>query len=296
MIQCSTIAELKHIIADFRQSKPEGIIGLVPTMGFLHKGHASLMRKSQAQCDLTIVSIFVNPLQFGPNEDFDKYPRDLERDHQLAQSEGVHVLFTPTVEEMYPKPVLTKVLISNITDRLCGASRPGHFDGVGTVVSKLFNIASPDKTFFGMKDAQQVAVITRMTEDLNIPVEIIPVPTVREPDGLALSSRNVYLTQAERQQAVILNDTLELAGTLLRQPGITLEKILDELKQNVRQSSLAVIDYIELVTFPDLEPPAAEDDLSQHADPLMVALAIKFGNTRLIDNRLFTRDEVMGHV
>ena len=194
-----TIAELRAAIAEWRRQNPAGTVGFVPTMGYLHEGHASLIRRSAAENGLTVVSVFVNPLQFGPNEDFERYPRDAGRDRHVSRSGGGRSLFMPAVAEMYPRPTATRVMIAGLTDRLCGASRPGHFDGVGTVVSKLFHIVMPDNAYFGLKDAQQVAVIERMVEDLNFPVRIVPCETVREPDGLAMSSRNVYLNAEERR-------------------------------------------------------------------------------------------------
>ncbi|MBB3109319.1 pantoate--beta-alanine ligase [Paenibacillus phyllosphaerae] len=287
MIVATTIAELKQALKEWRESAPSTArVGFVPTMGFLHEGHASLMRRSKAECEYSVLSIFVNPLQFGPNEDFDRYPRDAERDLALAEANGIDLVFMPSVAEMYPKKPVTKILISEVTERLCGASRPGHFDGVGIVVSKLFHLVQPDRAYFGMKDAQQVAVIERMTEDLNIPVEIVPCETVREADGLALSSRNVYLSQEERAQAVILSQTLKAAETWVKTPGMTKRALSDKIESSIGQASLAEIDYAEILTYPDLEEPDAAADLSDYEGKLIIALAVKFGRTRLIDNRL----------
>ncbi|XEC92713.1 pantoate--beta-alanine ligase [Paenibacillus tarimensis] len=292
----TTIDEVKEAVKAYRRANPDGGVGLVPTMGYLHQGHASLMRRAANECGLTVLSIFVNPLQFGPNEDYDRYPRDPERDLALAEANGIQIVFMPSVQEMYPRPVNTKVLVSELTSRLCGASRPGHFDGVGTVVSKLFHIVAPDKAYFGMKDAQQVAVIQTMTDDLNFPVEIVPCETVREPDGLALSSRNVYLNAEERKQAVVLSQALEAAGELLIKPGTTVKQVKTTLESVIGQAPLAEIDYAEVLLFPELTEPAPEDDLSSIRGKLIVALAVRFGKTRLIDNKIVTPSEVLMHV
>jgi pantoate--beta-alanine ligase len=289
MIVITSINELRAELAKRRKLAPEGRIGFVPTMGYLHEGHASLMRRAKQECGFAVLSVFVNPLQFGPNEDFDRYPRDFERDRALAESCGVDVMFMPSVQEMYPKKPLTTVRIEGLTDRLCGASRPGHFDGVGTVVSKLFHIVQPDRAYFGLKDAQQIAVIRRMVDDLNIPVEIVPCDTVREPDGLAKSSRNVYLNDEERRQAVILAQTLEAAGRWLTEPGTTGPRLAAKIRGMIAEAPLAEIDYAEVLEYPDLERPADSADLFGHSHDLIVALAVKFGRTRLIDNRIFSK-------
>ncbi|SFS80764.1 pantoate--beta-alanine ligase [Paenibacillus sp. BC26] len=287
MIVCTTIQELKAHLAQQRKNKPDGVIGIVPTMGFLHEGHASLMKRAREDCNYTVLTIFVNPLQFGPNEDFDRYPRDLERDSALAVANGIDLLFAPTVQEMYPSKPLTKVLISEVTERLCGASRPGHFDGVGIVVSKLFNLVQPDRAYFGMKDAQQVAVIEQMVHDLNMPVQIVRCETIREADGLAMSSRNVYLSADQRKQAVILSETLRAADSWLKQPGMTRMKLSKLIADSIRSVPLAEIDYAELLTYPTLSPIDANTELSALSQTIIIALAVKFGSTRLIDNRLF---------
>ncbi|MBJ6363566.1 pantoate--beta-alanine ligase [Paenibacillus sp. GCM10012307] len=297
MIICTTIFEVKEAVAEYRRGDQDGIVGFVPTMGFLHEGHASLMRRSRAECGLTVLSIFVNPLQFGPNEDFDRYPRNAERDIELASKEQVDIVFMPAVREMYPKPVKTTVLVSDLTDRLCGASRPGHFDGVGTVVSKLFHIVAPDKAYFGLKDAQQVAVIAKMTEDLNFPVEIVPCETVREGDGLALSSRNVYLNEDERAQAVVLYRALNMASELSQSESMTPANLRDKLNQYIKEDApLSNIDYIQVLGYPDLAELDSRTPLKELRDSWIVAMAVKFGSTRLIDNRLFPGEEVASHV
>lgn len=286
MIICTTISELKAALARQRSKSPNGFVGLVPTMGYLHEGHASLMRRAAGECEFTVVSVFVNPLQFGPNEDFDRYPRDLERDAALAEQNGTALLFAPSVNEMYPTRPLTRVLISEVTESLCGASRPGHFDGVGTVVSKLFNLVQPDRAYFGMKDAQQVAVVQQMVNDLNMPVTIVPCDTVREPDGLAMSSRNVFLSAEQRRQALVLSQTLAEAEKLVQQPDMTAAKLVEEAAKTIRTAPLADIDYVELLKYPSLEQMMPNQPLVGLEGKFILALAVKFGGTRLIDNRL----------
>lgn len=268
------------------------IVGLVPTMGFLHEGHVSLVKRAKEECDLVVMSIFVNPLQFGPNEDFDRYPRDIERDQAIAEEAGVDVLFMPDVETMYPRPMRTKVTVSEVTETLCGASRPGHFDGVATVVMKLFQMIRPDKAYFGMKDAQQVAVVQTMVEDLNVPVDIVPCPILREADGLAMSSRNVYLTHDERRQATILHETLQLAERWARVEQWTAGQLRENIIAKIQSSPLAKIDYAEIVTYPRLEPVPvdarwdATAAQSAGSGRWLIAVAVYFGKTRLIDNLL----------
>jgi pantoate--beta-alanine ligase len=258
-------------------------IGIVPTMGYLHQGHLSLVAAAKEKCDLVVMSIFVNPLQFGPNEDFERYPRDLERDWQLAESAGVDVLFTPSVSEMYPQPILTTVSVANISAPLCGSSRPGHFDGVATVVMKLLQIVQPDYAFFGQKDAQQVAVVTQMVNDLSVPVEIVPCPTVREADGLAMSSRNVYLRPEEREQALVLSRGLKQAEVWIKEKQSP-ETIREGVIAMIREMPLASIDYVELLHYPQLTPV----EKLESGQTVIMALAVRFGNTRLIDNSIVT--------
>jgi len=293
-----TIAELRQELSLKRQSiqSRESIVGLVPTMGFLHEGHASLMHAAKQQSDIVVLSIFVNPIQFGPNEDFDSYPRDEARDVETARSKGVDIVFIPSVEEMYPQPTQTTVFVSHLTDRLCGASRPGHFDGVTTVVSKLFNIVQPQRAFFGMKDAQQVAVIQQMVNDLNMAVEVVPCPIVRESDGLALSSRNVYLSTEQRKEALVLSKALREAQEAVDAgTAMTAADIRGILRQNIERSPMAVIDYAEIQAFPSLEP-LADQEKVHGRDDLLIALAVKFGKTRLIDNIRLQKSEVLSHV
>jgi pantoate--beta-alanine ligase len=286
------IAELREEISSYRHGKADSAhVGLVPTMGYLHEGHASLVRRSAGDNGLTVLSIFVNPLQFGPNEDFERYPRDERRDVSLASAAGADLVFIPSVEEMYPEPMRTRVSVSGITERLCGASRPGHFDGVATVVTKLFNIVQPDRAYFGLKDAQQVAVVARMARDLQLPVDIIPCATVREDDGLALSSRNVYLSPEERRQALVLSQSLvQVPGWI--DDGMTENELTVRIRGRIRSQPLADIEYVEIVTYPDLKQPAIDRPLRESAEPLLVALAVRFGKTRLIDNVLLFPAEV----
>jgi pantoate--beta-alanine ligase len=268
--------------------RDRGTIGFVPTMGYLHEGHLSLIRRCRSECDVTVMSIFVNPLQFGPGEDYDTYPRDEKRDLEMAEKAGVDYVFMPDVQTMYPRKPLTKVSVSKVTERLCGASRPGHFDGVATVVTKLFNLIRPDRAYFGLKDAQQVAVIRQMVDDLNIPVTIVPCPTVRESDGLALSSRNVRLSPEERKQAPVLYESLRLAERRAAEPGMTVGQLKSLITEHIGTAPLAVIDYVEVARFPSLETPEDGVPLSEELanGPLLAALAVKFGQTRLIDNIL----------
>ncbi|AOZ91314.1 pantoate--beta-alanine ligase [Paenibacillus crassostreae] len=284
-----SISELKHELQQYRVSSQHNAkIGLVPTMGFLHNGHASLMTRAREFADVVVVSIFVNPIQFGPGEDYETYPRNEERDLALAEKQGVDIVFIPTVAEMYPQPTKTKIRVSERTDRLCGASRPGHFDGVTTVVSKLINIVQPQFAFFGQKDAQQVAVLQQMVMDLNINVEIVPCPIVREEDGLALSSRNVYLNTEERKQALVLSRSLRDAEVAFNDSkSVTASELREKILSMIQSSPLAKIDYIEVLTFPELIPVADNAIVTEVESQIIIALAVKFGTTRLIDNMLF---------
>lgn len=291
-----TIEELRAEIRN-RRSKEASPVGLVPTMGYLHEGHASLMQRAREMTGTVVLSIFVNPIQFGPGEDFETYPRDEERDLAVAESKGVDIVFIPDVSEMYPQPTKTKVAVSELTSLLCGASRPGHFDGVTTVVNKLFNIVKPDFAFFGMKDAQQVAVIEQMVRDLNIDVEIVPCPIVREADGLALSSRNVYLKPEEREQALVLSKSLKTALEQLENGSVTTAGEVRTLLNNIiSEAPIADIDYAEVLTFPELKPIDNETKVSDTGSAVILALAVRFGRTRLIDNVLFQLKEGISHV
>jgi len=303
----SKIDELRAAIKELRnRSGPSSSVGLIPTMGYLHSGHASLLHKARSEDHVVVLSIFVNPLQFGPNEDFDRYPRDQDRDIQLARDAGVDLLFMPSVQEMYPEyPLASQVTVGSIASRLCGASRPGHFDGVATVVLKLFQIVQPNHAYFGMKDAQQVAVISQVVRDFNVPVKIVPCPTIRENNGLALSSRNVYLSDEEKEQAVVLSRTLEEAGKWLdreKERG-NVEELENRLRLLIETIPSAKVDYVSVLTYPSLLPLKAGIPISEAIaisrstdNQLLVALAVKFGTTRLIDNRIFHLSEVFSHV
>jgi len=294
VIVCRTKTELMLQLSELRRNGER--VGFVPTMGYLHEGHASLLRQSKIDNDVTVLSIFVNPLQFGPNEDLDRYPRNEERDLALAAECKVDLLFMPSVQEMYPEKPLTTIIVNQITEKLCGASRPGHFDGVGTVVSKLFHLVQPERAYFGMKDAQQIAVIQQMVNDLNFPIEIVPCPIIREPDGLALSSRNVFLSAEQRQQAVVLSKSLQLTDEWMNDSEMTVAQLVAKVKLQISEASTAVIDYVELLHYPRLDAPEPTALLKSIKQPLLLALAVKFGATRLIDNRLLNFMEVEEHV
>lgn len=256
-------------------------IGLVPTMGFLHDGHKSLIQRSAADNDITVVSIFVNPTQFGAGEDYETYPRDLDHDRRAAEAGGADVIFHPSAEEMYPNGYQTYVNVDVITAVLCGKARPTHFRGVTTVVAKLFHITQADHAYFGQKDAQQLAVITRMAQDLNMPVCIHSCPIVREPDGLAMSSRNSYLSPEERRQALVLHRALKAAEAEYRAGQRSTAALKHHMVQMIQAAPLAQIDYVEILTYPALEACGTIDQ------PCLAALAVRFGATRLIDNILF---------
>ena len=268
-------------------ARKEGkIIGFVPTMGYLHEGHLSLIRIARKQCDLLVVSIFVNPTQFGPNEDLNSYPRDFERDSKLCEKEGVDVIFAPTAEEMYPDGYSTWVEVKGpVTEVLCGAFRPGHFRGVTTVVAKLFNIVQPHFAVFGQKDAQQLVVIKKMTRELNFPVEIVAAPTVREKDGLAMSSRNEYLNENERKVAPKIYQSLILAKNMLLRGERDTEKIKNEMRKFLESAKLIKVQYIDIVDADTLEP------LKNARGRVMVALAAFLGRARLIDNIIVDLDK-----
>ena len=271
-----TIAGVRSALEEARSRG--ATVGLVPTMGALHQGHLSLIRKARSENDLVVVSIFVNPTQFRAGEDLETYPRDLKRDLQLARSAGADLVFSPPVREMYPKGFSSWVEVEGLTQGLCAASRPGHFRGVCTVVAKLFNICRPDRAYFGEKDAQQLAVIKKMVRDLDMAVEVVPCPTVREPDGLALSSRNVRLSPEERVQAPVLYRALSAALTLVENGEREAGRLKDEICAVLAEADLAKIDYVEAVDADGLVP------LDVLAGPCLIALAVWFGDTRLIDN------------
>jgi pantoate--beta-alanine ligase len=271
-----TIDELQSELGAYR--KMGKTIGFVPTMGYLHEGHISLVKASKKDNDITVMSIFVNPTQFGPNEDFESYPRDLSGDSKKAEEGGADLIFAPSVQEMYPSGYNTFIDVYGITDKMCGKLRPGHFRGVCTVVAKLFNIVRPDRAYFGQKDAQQVAVIRRMNKDLNMGIEIISCPIIREEDGLAKSSRNVYLNADERKAALILSRTLARATDIIKGGETDISRIKTIMEEDISKEKLAKIDYVEISQADTLE------EVSSAAGTLLVALAVKIGNTRLIDN------------
>lgn len=271
-----TIEEVRTQVKEWRKNGES--VGLVPTMGYLHEGHQSLIKKSVEQNDKTVVSVFVNPMQFAPTEDLESYPRDLNADAKLCTETGADLIFNPEPEEMYKNGFCSFVDMIGPTAELCGKSRPIHFRGVCTVVSKLFNIVQPDRAYFGQKDAQQLAVIKRMVLDLNVPIEIIGCPIIREADGLAKSSRNTYLNDEERKAALILSKTIFM-GKKLVEDGLTDAKELVRLmKENIETEQLAKIDYVEVVDFNDI---SIKDEIS---DNTLVAMAVYIGKTRLIDN------------
>jgi pantoate--beta-alanine ligase len=253
-------------------------LGFVPTMGALHEGHLSLVRTARERCDVVAASIFVNPTQFGPNEDFSKYPRSFERDQELLEKEGVELLFAPSVKEMYPEEAVTFVTVEGLSERLCGKSRPGHFRGVTTVVAKLFHITQPDFAFFGQKDAAQVAIIIRMVRDLNLGVEIVVCPIVRAADGLAMSSRNAYLTPQERKSALVLSRSLTQIKKLFEQGERSTSTLGAAGRQTFAEEPSVRLDYLEIVNPQTLEP------VEHIIDPALVAVAAFVGGTRLIDN------------
>ena len=258
-----TIKQIRQVVA--RQKKRGKRIGLVPTMGALHQGHLSLIRLAKKHSDFVVVSIFVNPTQFGPKEDYKKYPRDLKKDAALCQTAGADLIFSPSPEEIYPKGFSTYVNVEGLTQGLCGASRPGHFRGVATVVSKLFNIVQPDAAVFGQKDAQQLAVIRQMTKDLDLPVKIIGAPIVRERDGLAMSSRNAYLTMEERAEAMTLFRALQLAVSMVKSGKRKADSVKREMaKLLYRDAPLGEIDYIEIVDNETLE--ACKNNSEKYSD------------------------------
>jgi pantoate--beta-alanine ligase len=271
-----TVKEMKEVVRDLK--KQGEIIGFVPTMGYLHEGHLALIRESVRKADNTVVSIFVNPTQFGPNEDYERYPRDIERDENLLIEEKVDYLFYPSVKEMYPEGYKTYVEVRELQDKLCGLSRPGHFRGVCTIVLKLFNIVQPDIAFFGQKDAQQAIIIKRMVRDLNLDVEIKVLPIVREKDGLAMSSRNTYLNPEQRKAATVLYKSLQSAKELIEKGERNANTIISKMKELIDAESLAKIDYIEIVDLEELNP------IDEIKDKALIALAIYIGRTRLIDN------------
>ena len=275
-------------IQDYTKAvKAEGkAIGLVPTMGALHEGHLTLMRAAKAACDIVIASVFVNPVEFGPNEDYEAYPRQFAADCEKLEAAGVDAVFHPEPEEMYPDGYCTYVTVEgDFTHKLCGAQRPGHFRGVATVVTKLINLAKADEAFFGQKDAQQVVVIRRMVRDLNLNVHINMVPIVREPDGLARSSRNAYLSAEEKTAALVLSRSLKKAETAFEQGEKEVSRLREVVRKVLETEPMAKIDYVECYSFPELKP---EETIQAAA---LLAIAVKIGRTRLIDNVILGKAE-----
>jgi pantoate--beta-alanine ligase len=283
MLILRKIAEVRQWV---QEKKKQGLrVGLVPTMGYLHEGHLSLVRAARQENDLVVMSIFVNPLQFGPREDFATYPRDLARDADLAERAGVDMIFAPEGEEMYPYyPQDTTVQVARLAEGLCGVSRPGHFTGVATVVTKLFMIVLPERAYFGQKDYQQFLVIKRMAADLNMPIEVRMVPIKREADGLAMSSRNTYLSAEERRQAVCLVAALRLCKERFEQGENNSERLIKAMAARINREPAAQIDYIKICDADTLE------EMSRIDRPVVVALAVYIGKTRLIDNMLLNTD------
>jgi pantoate--beta-alanine ligase len=270
--------EMRRMVNELRSQGKS--VGLVPTMGCFHEGHISLMRAAREECDYVVVSLFVNPTQFGPEEDFEDYPRDLSRDAQMAEEAGVDCIFHPRAEEMYPQPYLTYVNVEDITETLCGADRPGHFQGVTTIVAKLLNVVPAHRAYFGLKDAQQALVIRKMVEDLDFDMEIVVCPTVREEDGLAKSSRNMYLEPEEREAASVLYRSLQLAGRLVSEGERDAGRILEEMKKLYSEEPLVEPEYIEAVDYRLLEP------VDRLQGEVLIAVAARVGKARLIDNIL----------
>ncbi|AGA67660.1 pantothenate synthetase [Desulfitobacterium dichloroeliminans LMG P-21439] len=278
MIICKLISEVRQIVKDQRANGRS--IALVPTMGFLHQGHLTLVEEAKKSGAFVVMSIFVNPLQFGPNEDFARYPRDLEQDAQKAAGAGVDMIFNPEVDEMYPTRNLTYVEVGELGDTLCGASRPGHFRGVTTVVSKLLHCVQPDRAYFGQKDYQQYLIVRQMVQDLNFPLEVIAVPIVREEDGLAMSSRNVYLTPEQRTEALVLQRSLTEAEKWVHQGERSAQVIAEQIKAKITNETSGEVDYVEIRSADDLSA------LATLQGKVLIALAVRFGSTRLIDNKV----------
>ena len=274
-----SIKEAKAFVREIKRNNLK--IGLVPTMGFLHEGHLSLMERAKSDCDIVVASIFVNPIQFGQGEDFESYPRSLDKDFEQLETKGVDAVFLPKAAELYPVGFQSYVEVTEVSQRLCGASRPGHFKGVTTVVAKLFNIVEPDKAYFGLKDAQQVQVIKQMVCDLNMNVQIIPLPIVREADGLAMSSRNAYLNAEQRKAALVLNKALRSAEQLIESGERDAKKVKEEVEKIINSEPLARIDYVELVDFDSFK------SIAEIEKNVLIALAVRVGETRLIDNLFF---------
>ncbi|MFH1061409.1 MAG: pantoate--beta-alanine ligase [Candidatus Omnitrophota bacterium] len=274
----NSVTEMRKVANKLK--KQSQILGFVPTMGYLHKGHLSLLARSVKDCDISVVSIYVNPIQFGPKEDLKKYPRDIKRDIKLCKEQGADYVFIPTDEQLYPKGYMTYVEVKGLSDGLCGKSRPGHFKGVTTIVNKLFNIVSPDIAYFGQKDAQQALVIKKMVKDLHMSLKIKILPIIRESDGLAMSSRNVYLAPKQCKDAVLLYQALKKARQLIIQKQRDSEKIISQMKRLLSQSEFATIDYIAIVDADNLE----KIKQLKAKTKVLIAIAVYIGQVRLIDN------------
>ena len=284
MIECAAIIEVRREITELRASRSGGTLGFVPTMGALHAGHISLLQAAREECELVAVSIFVNPTQFGPGEDFEKYPRSMAEDLTKCRSAGVDLVFRPDAGELYPDAALTRVHVTGVSEPLCGRHRPGHFDGVALIVAKLFNIVQPDRAYFGQKDAQQLAVIRRMVHDLDMPVEIVGCPIVREADGLALSSRNAYLGAGQRRQASVLQRALLAMREAIRAGQKDADQIVRQARKLILEAGPCEIDYVELVHTQTVQP------VKLVHGPVLAVLAVRIGECRFIDNLLIDGD------
>ncbi|GAA0480925.1 pantoate--beta-alanine ligase [Salinibacillus aidingensis] len=273
------VKEMQQLALDLKKENKS--IGFVPTMGYLHEGHRKLLNAARKENDILVTSIFVNPLQFGPNEDYERYPRDEEHDEQVAQEENADVVFIPSVDEMYPVPMSLSLTMQNRVNVLCGQSREGHFDGVVTVLAKLFHIILPDRAYFGLKDAQQFAVVDALVEDFNFPVKLRGIPTVREESGLAKSSRNVYLSEEEHRQAINIYKALKKGQDLIKNGVRQKDRIVKEVSQFIKSHTHGKIDYVDLLTYPKLEH---TDTVDQR---VILATAVYFKKARLIDNLIF---------
>jgi pantoate--beta-alanine ligase len=279
----TTMTEMQSLSSSLKR---EGkTVAFVPTMGFLHEGHASLLREGHNRGDILVLSIFVNPIQFGQNEDLDRYPRDMDRDSRIARECGVDIIFMPEASEMYPRGFQTSVNVRNLSLPLCGESRPRHFDGVATVVAKLFNIVMPDLAFFGLKDFQQLAIIRRMAADLSFPVSIIGMPIIREADGLAMSSRNAYLSAEQRRSALSLSGAINLVRSRYAAGETSVQALKSGALERIKQEPPAEIDYLDFRNSATLEPVTVADDTT------LMALAVRIGTTRLIDNTVLGERE-----
>lgn len=278
-----TIENISRMSTFVKMMKKEGkSIGLVPTMGYLHEGHLSLVKAAKKHMDVVVMSIFINPIQFGPKEDFEKYPRDLKHDEEMAREAGVDVIFYPSLKDMYPEGYATYVTVEKLTGNLCGESRPGHFRGVATVVTKLFNIVKPEVAYFGQKDMQQAMMIKKMASDLNMDIEVKIMPIVREKDGLARATRNMYLSDAERRDAAVLYQSFKSAEMLIKNGERDAGKVIKAVEDMIKAKQSARIEYVKLVDARELK------DVKMITGEIALAVAVFFGNTRLIDNTTIT--------